>query len=429
MIERRVADDDAVGRRHVNPSPGAETCPGYVGKLGAHGAVTPEGADEEETVEPGCSQLERCRTLEIPGEHRERAPGIVCQVLEHPSDAGNGLHSHDPARECLAHALLQTSLEGRQGRAIELDRHPPGEQELTDDQRVGLTVRAHGVQVNLDAEHLAHGVVKRHRALYRAEDGPVEVEQEEPHALRLAKPHREKVAEASDEATSLESEDLVDLVHVCYEPEGVGPHATIVALHGWGASAFDLVGLAPYLAGGRFQVLCPQGPLTVPLGPTVGYGWFPLTTFGPGATESAMEEATDRVRAFLDAASARYAIAPRKLVLLGFSQGGILAYRLALAEPARFAGLVALSSWLPPPMLERLALQDSYDQLPTFIQHGSDDEIIAVARARQSVEALRALRLPLTYREYSMGHEINAKSLHDLSNWLEERVLAPITLA
>ena len=218
----------------------------------------------------------------------------------------------------------------------------------------------------------------------------------------------------------------MDLVHVCYEPEGPGPHPTIVALHGWGASAFDLVGLAPYLAGGRCQVICPQGPLTVPLGPTVGYGWFPLTAFGPGATENTMEETTDRLRAFLGMAGERYAIAPRKLVVLGFSQGGILAYRLALAEPARFAGLVALSSWLPPSMLDGLSAQEAYGQLPTLIQHGSDDEIIAVARARQSVEALRALRLPLTYREYSMGHEINAKSLDDLSTWLEEKVLAPV---
>src|SRR5215475_10680699 len=103
-----------------------------------------------------------------------------------------------------------------------------------------------------------------------------------------------------------------------YEPAGAGPHPTILALHGWGASAFDLVGLAPYLAGGRFQVICPQGPLEVPLGMpgAVGFGWFPLSGSQP-ASEGPIEESAARVERFLDAVLGRYAVDPRKLVLLG----------------------------------------------------------------------------------------------------------------
>jgi predicted esterase len=71
------------------------------------------------------------------------------------------------------------------------------------------------------------------------------------------------------------------LLHTVYEPAGEGPHPTILALHGWGANAMDLLGLAPYLAGGRFLVLCPQGSIEVPLGPMTGYGWFPISMGGP----------------------------------------------------------------------------------------------------------------------------------------------------
>lgn len=222
----------------------------------------------------------------------------------------------------------------------------------------------------------------------------------------------------------------MDLTHTLYEPDGDGPHPTIVALHGWGASAFDLMGLAPYLAGGAFQVICPQGPLEMPLGNTgaVGYGWFPLSAVQP-AVEGPIEEAAVRLERFLAAALARYAVDPRKLVLLGFSQGGVLAYRLALANPRRFAGLAALSSWLPPQMVANLPPADGRDELPTLVQHGVADEIIAVARAQQSLETLRSLRVPAMYREYDMGHEINAASLTDLSRWLEEKVRSPIILA
>ena len=55
--------------------------------------------------------------------------------------------------------------------------------------------------------------------------------------------------------------------------------------------------------------------------------------------------------------------------------------------------------------------------------------MIEVQRARDSVEQLRALRVPLTYREYDMGHEITPRSLTDLSAWLEEKVLSSIMVA
>jgi phospholipase/carboxylesterase len=212
----------------------------------------------------------------------------------------------------------------------------------------------------------------------------------------------------------------VDLSHVVYEPAGAGPHATIVALHGWGATAFDLLGLAPHLAGGRLLVICPQGPLAVPLGPGAnGFGWFPLTG-GPPAGESVLAGIANRLEAFLAAALLRYPIDPRRLVLLGFSQGGVLAYRLALHEPSRFAAVVALSSWLPPPVAERVQPSPAYQRLPAFVQHGTADEVIAVARARASVERLRELGMPVTYREYAIGHEVSAESIRDLSAWLDE---------
>jgi phospholipase/carboxylesterase len=67
--------------------------------------------------------------------------------------------------------------------------------------------------------------------------------------------------------------------------------------------------------------------------------------------------------------------------------------------------------------------------LPALVQHGTQDPLIEVGRARDSVERLRDLKMPLTYREYDMGHEITPRSLTDLSAWLEEEALSPILLA
>jgi phospholipase/carboxylesterase len=216
------------------------------------------------------------------------------------------------------------------------------------------------------------------------------------------------------------------LLHTVYEPVGEGPHPTVIALHGLGANAMDLLSLAPYLAGGRFLVLCPEGRVEVPLGPMVGYAWFPLT---PGAAPdpAAFAAGVEDARRFLDAAVRRYPVNANKLVLLGFSQGGVIAYALALAEPERFAGLVALSSWFPATLAQTLPPRTGA-RLSALVHHGTRDELIGVERGRESVENLRRLQVPVTYREFDMGHEITADSLADLSGWLEEKILSPILL-
>jgi phospholipase/carboxylesterase len=215
----------------------------------------------------------------------------------------------------------------------------------------------------------------------------------------------------------------VELIHTLYQPAGEGPFPTLLTLHGRGANAFDLLGLAPYLCNGQFMMICPQAPLETPIGPdAVGYAWYPLSHGGAPDVE-AMLSSQKKVQAFLDECLKSYSIDPKKLVVLGFSQGGVMAYSLALADPERFAALAVLSSWLPKELLPRLNVTDAVQSLPTLVQHGTQDPMIQVDRAHSSVEMLRQLRLPLTFREYPMGHEIGARSLSDLSAWLEEKVM------
>jgi phospholipase/carboxylesterase len=215
----------------------------------------------------------------------------------------------------------------------------------------------------------------------------------------------------------------VELIHTIYEPSGAGPHPTILTLHGRGANAFDLLGLAPYLCNGKFLMICPQGPLETPIGPgAFGYAWYPMSMGAPpdiGAILSSRE----KLQQFLDACLNRHPIDAKKLVVLGFSQGGVMAYSLALSNPERFAGLAVLSSWLPKELIPELSIREAVQSLPTIVQHGSQDQMIEVQRAQDSVEQLRALRVPLTYREYDMGHEITPRSLSELSAWLDETVM------
>ena len=222
----------------------------------------------------------------------------------------------------------------------------------------------------------------------------------------------------------------MNLIHTIYEPSGAGPHPTILTLHGRGANAFDLLGLAPYICNGKFLMICPQGPLETPIGPgAVGYAWYPMSMGGP-LDVGAILSSRKKLQGFLDECLARYPVEAKKLVALGFSQGGVMGHSLALSNPERFAALVVLSSWLPKELIPELSIsKEAVQSLPTLVQHGSQDQLIELQRARDSVEQLRELRVPLTYREYDMGHEITPRGLADLSAWLEEKVLSPIVIA
>jgi phospholipase/carboxylesterase len=215
----------------------------------------------------------------------------------------------------------------------------------------------------------------------------------------------------------------LQLAHTIYEPNGDGPFPTILTLHGRGANAFDLLGLAPHICGGKFLLICPQGPLETPIAPdTMGYSWYPMSLGGPPDV-TAILASRQKLANFLDECLRRYPIDVKKLVVLGFSQGGVMAYSLALPNPKRFAALVALSTWLPEELAAQLSITEAVKSLPTLVQHGTQDPMIEIARAREAGEKLRRLRLPLTYREYDMGHEIRPRGLLDLSAWLEEHVM------
>ncbi|HEY6997905.1 MAG TPA: prolyl oligopeptidase family serine peptidase [Candidatus Binatia bacterium] len=216
----------------------------------------------------------------------------------------------------------------------------------------------------------------------------------------------------------------MELIHTLYQPSGQGPFPTLLTIHGRGANAFDLLGLAPHFCSGRFMVICPQAPLETPIGPeTVGYAWYPMSMGGPPDIDAILTS-RQRLQAFLEECLKTYSIDPRRLGIIGFSQGGVMAYSLALTNPERFAALAVLSSWLPKEMLPRIEISTAVQSLPTIVQHGTEDPTIPVDRAQKSVEILRQSKVPLTYREYQMGHEISARSLADLSGWLEEKFLS-----
>lgn len=210
------------------------------------------------------------------------------------------------------------------------------------------------------------------------------------------------------------------LLHTLHRPAGDGPFPTVLALHGWGASAHDLLGLAP-LFPGRCLTLCPQGTVTVPIGPgQEGHGWFPLNPGQPTDREAFLAAAGD-LRAFFEHARRHYPVGDR-VVPLGFSQGGIMGLDMVLRDPGSFAGLVVLSSWYPKALDDDLPHLAAHQGFPVLMIHGSEDQLVPPEKARESKERLAARGVALTYQEFPMAHEIRPEALRVILKWLGERL-------
>lgn len=197
------------------------------------------------------------------------------------------------------------------------------------------------------------------------------------------------------------------------------PYPMIVCLHGRGADMRDLAGLAPAIDQAGYLYVCPNAPVTIPIGPGyTGRAWYePAANPSPAAIEQALTALDGTIRDVF----AQYQMAAGQAILLGFSQGGAMTYRYGLLRPEMFAGLVILSGALRHPEALLPHLPAVRDQ-PIFIAHGAYDQVVPVDLSRDAVDFLKAQGYQPSYHEYPMGHEINLEVVNDLIPWIH-RVL------
>jgi phospholipase/carboxylesterase len=212
----------------------------------------------------------------------------------------------------------------------------------------------------------------------------------------------------------------MQVTHSVWHPgtseEGSDLLPTVIAIHGHGAHSQDLLGLAPYVANGRLLMICPEAEFMLQPG-MPSYTWFEPSGPDLKRTPEEFDRVTTRVSEFISEALTQYGGDPDRTVILGFSQGGSLAYRIGLGDPARFAGVAALSTWLPDEAEAAATAGDALSALPVIVQHGTSDPAVGIDRGQDSRDRLEALGVQLEYLEYDMQHQIGAESLGDLSMW------------
>ena len=211
-------------------------------------------------------------------------------------------------------------------------------------------------------------------------------------------------------------------------PEGAPVAASIIVLHGLGADGNDFVPIARELdlsAIGVVRYVFPSAPVR-PVSLNNGYpmpAWYDI--FPPPSDaaqprredEAGLREAAGWVQQLIDREIER-GVPPVRIVLMGFSQGCAMTLMAGLRAPQRLAGLAGLSGYLP--LAGALATEASpaNRDVPLFLAHGSDDDIVEPARGEATRDALSAMGYTVQWHSYPMGHTVCPEEVADLNRWL-----------
>jgi thioredoxin 1 len=195
--------------------------------------------------------------------------------------------------------------------------------------------------------------------------------------------------------------------------QGSESNRLALLIHGYGADERDLGGLLSYLdPQGALAVVLPRGNFPVP--GSAGYAWYGM--FEGDSAEGSYAEALAELDDLLTEQAEALQLPREESIVAGFSQGGGLALGLALQRSERPRPKAALAM---SPALDTAAFDlDAENAPPVLVQHGTNDPLIPVKRARELARQLRALGVPTVYREYPMEHQVALESLRDASEWL-----------
>ena len=189
----------------------------------------------------------------------------------------------------------------------------------------------------------------------------------------------------------------------------------VIVMHGRGADANDLADIAPYLDRG-YRFLFPNAPkpFEVYAGMSFGFTWFD----GWPAEPRSFRESRELILELLDKALELYPTPAGKVILCGFSQGGMMALDTGFRTDKPLAGIVCMSG-----ALNEDELPPFKKDIPVLMIHGTEDEMIPVINARRARAVLEEHGIDTAYHEFPMGHHVTEESLRIVRDFMAARLL------
>jgi len=188
-------------------------------------------------------------------------------------------------------------------------------------------------------------------------------------------------------------------------------------LHGYGSNEEDLFSFAAELPE-NYYVISARAPYDMQYG---SYAWYAINFDADKnkfSDHDQVRSSRDLIANFIDELIANYPIDENNVTLIGFSQGAILSYAVALSHPEKIQKVVAMSGYLNLDLAEENYQKNDFSNLKVFASHGTVDQVIPVDWARKSPAKLESLGIKTTYKEYPIGHGVSPQNFYDFKNWI-----------
>jgi phospholipase/carboxylesterase len=202
---------------------------------------------------------------------------------------------------------------------------------------------------------------------------------------------------------------------------GGSPKQLVILLHGYGSNGADLISLAPYWnqAVPDALFLAPNAPEQIP-GMPGAYQWWDLSTRDRASRAAGAARAGPVLDAFIDQQLARYGLTEAELVLVGFSQGTMMALEVGPRRERQLAGIVGYSGMLAD--VGSLS-RDPHTKPPILLIHGSADEVISIGSYHEAKTELERLGFDVSsHVSAGLGHSVDMAGL-ELGRDFVRRVL------
>lgn len=212
----------------------------------------------------------------------------------------------------------------------------------------------------------------------------------------------------------------LSLYHLVREPKiKKEKNPLLLLLHGYGSNEEDLFSFASELPE-EYYVISARAPYNLMYG---AYAWYAINFDADEKKFSDLDQARtsrDLIIQFIDELVANYLIDAEKITLIGFSQGCILSYAVALSYPQKVQRIVGMSGYFNEEIAIENHQKNDFSNLKIFASHGNADQVVPVEWARKAKPILDNLGIENVYKEYPVGHGVAPQNFYDFRNWLEQ---------
>lgn len=201
--------------------------------------------------------------------------------------------------------------------------------------------------------------------------------------------------------------------------------SSIIWLHGLGDSGHGFAPIVPEfklpdsLAIRFVFPHAPMQPVTINGGMEMR-AWYDIVTmdFNNRADRAGVEQSAEAVQALVEAEIAR-GIPPERIILAGFSQGGVIALHLAARLKQKLAGVIALSTYMCEPESLASELQQDNVDTPIFMAHGEHDDVVPVFMGKAAFDTLQQNGFNATWETYPIQHNVCMPEVNSISQFIQ----------